>query len=90
MQAVDTSQADGSETGETIPLRPLIIPQRQVDFIIAYDASGENLGNSWVNGTTFGKTAAAAKLNGIPFPDVPSAATFVNLGLNRYPVSSAV
>jgi hypothetical protein len=27
-----------------------------------------------------------AKLNGIPFPEVPNAATFVNLGLNKYPV----
>ncbi|KIY04123.1 uncharacterized protein Z520_00815 [Fonsecaea multimorphosa CBS 102226] len=76
---------DGSETGETIPLRSLVVPQRSVDFILAFDSSGEEPGNNWVNGTTFGMSAAASKLNGIPFPEVPDPATFVNLGLNRYP-----
>jgi lysophospholipase len=43
-------QVDGSETGETIPIRPLIVPQRKVDFLIAYDASSDSK-YSWVNGT---------------------------------------
>ncbi|OAP62721.1 hypothetical protein AYL99_01948 [Fonsecaea erecta] len=76
---------DGSETGETIPLRSLIVPQRKVDFILAFDSSGEEPDNNWVNGTTFGMSAAAAKLHDIPFPEVPDPASFVNLGLNRYP-----
>ena len=41
---------DGSETGESVPLRPLIIPERKVDFIIAYDA-GVDAEYNWVNGT---------------------------------------
>jgi len=41
---------DGSETGETIPLRPLIVPARKLDFIIAYDATSD-AAFSWVNGT---------------------------------------
>lgn len=45
-----TAQVDGSETGETIPLRPLIQKQRKVDFIIAYDSGGDG-DNNWVNGT---------------------------------------
>lgn len=44
------AQVDGSETGETIPLRPLIQKQRKVDFIIAYDSGGDG-DNNWVNGT---------------------------------------
>lgn len=66
------------------------MPQRKVDFIVAFDASGENPNNGWVNGTTFGMSAASAKLLGLPFPEVPDAATFVNLGLNRYPVCSSL
>lgn len=81
------SQVDGSENSETIPLRPLVIPERKVDFIIAYDSSGEEPANSWVNGTTFGRNARAAKDLGFPFPEVPDATTFVNLELNKYPVS---
>ena len=43
-------QVDGSETGETIPLRPLIVPARKLDFIVVYDASLDGA-HSWVNGT---------------------------------------
>ena len=43
-------QVDGSETGETIPLRPLIQPARKVDFIVAFDASTDGA-YEWVNGT---------------------------------------
>lgn len=35
----DLLLVDGSEAGETDPLRPLIIPQRGIDFIIVYEAS---------------------------------------------------
>ena len=73
--------------GETLPLRPLIIPERKVDFMVVYDSSGEDPVNQWVNGTTFALSSAHAKAHNIPFPDVPDSATFVNLGLNKYPVS---
>lgn len=41
---------DGSETGQTVPLWPVIQPQRKADFIIAFDASGDGT-YGWVNGT---------------------------------------
>lgn len=44
-------QVDGSLTGENNPIRPLIIPDRQVDFIVVYEASSEGT-YSWVNGTS--------------------------------------
>lgn len=43
-------QVDGSETGQTIPFWPLIHPERKVDLIIAFDATGDG-DNNWVNGT---------------------------------------
>lgn len=82
----DNLQVDGSEAGETIPLRPLIIPERKVDFIVAYDSSGEYLINDFVNGTTFGQSEKVASNLGLPFPKVPDSSTFLNLGLNRFPV----
>lgn len=42
---------DGSLTGETNPIRPLIQTERDLDFIIVYEASSESV-NAWVNGTT--------------------------------------
>jgi lysophospholipase len=41
---------DGGLTGETNPIRPLIIPDRALDFIIIYEASSD-AANAWVNGT---------------------------------------
>lgn len=68
----------------------MIIPERKVDFIIAYDSSTDEPGNSWVNGTTFRNSYLAAQRLGVPFPVVPDAATFINEDLNRFPVSSPV
>lgn len=39
----DLLVVDGSEAGETDPLRPLMIPQRAVDLIIVYEASTDSL-----------------------------------------------
>ena len=86
IEHADNLQVDGSEAGETIPLRPLIMPERKVDFIVAYDSSGEYLINDFVNGTTFGQSEKVANNLGLPFPKVPDSSTFLNLGLNRYPV----
>lgn len=59
-----------------------------MDFIVAFDSSGEELapGTGWVNGTTFAQSAIHAEALGIPFPKVPDSTTFVNIGLNQYPV----
>ena len=86
IQTLMITQVDGSENSETIPMRALVVPERKVDFIVAFDSSGEEPGNLWVNGTTFGRSATNAKTLGIPFPPVPDSATFVNLGFNQYPV----
>ena len=75
---------DGSEAGQTIPLWPVIQPQRNVDFIIAFDGSGDET-YGWQNGTNLVDTANVAKKSGLAFPQVPDAATIVNLGLNQYP-----
>ena len=63
------------------------MPERRVDFIIAFDASGDGE-NNWVNGTTFARTLVAAEKLGLAFPELPDATTFVNLELNKYPVGS--
>ncbi|KAH6887029.1 acyl transferase/acyl hydrolase/lysophospholipase [Thelonectria olida] len=75
---------DGSLTGETNPLRPLIIPARQLDFIVVYEASSD-APNSWVNGTNLINTALSASEGNIPFPDIPTVDTMVTLNLTRQP-----
>ncbi|KPM39729.1 hypothetical protein AK830_g6805 [Neonectria ditissima] len=75
---------DGSLTGETNPLRPLIIPDRQLDFIIVYEASSDAL-NSWVNGTNLINTALSASEGNIPFPDIPDVNTMVTQNFTRQP-----
>ncbi|KAI9897651.1 hypothetical protein N3K66_007507 [Trichothecium roseum] len=47
----DLLLADGSLAGEQNPIRPLIAPGRNVDFIIAFEASGDAQYN-WVNGSS--------------------------------------
>lgn len=68
----------------------MMIPERKLDYIIAYDSSGELMPYDYVNGTTFGQSAKVAHNLGLPFPDVPNSPTFLNLGLNIYPVSFAI
>lgn len=68
----------------------MMIPERKLDYIIAYDSSGELMPYDYVNGTTFGQSAKVAHNLGLPFPDVPDSPTFLNLGLNIYPVSFAI
>jgi lysophospholipase len=75
---------DGSESGQTIPLWPLIQPGRAVDFIIVFDGSTETpLG--WQNGTNLIDTYNAAKAAGLKFPQIPNAATFIDFKYNELP-----
>lgn len=78
---------DGSETGETIPLRPLIQPQRALDFIIAYDSTGDDPAHGWVNGTNFYNTYLSSSQSGgkLLFPEVPPATTLVNTNATMKP-----
>jgi hypothetical protein len=78
---------DGSETGETIPLRPLMTPHRAVDFIIAYDASSDSGEYDWVNGTNLYNTHLAARESGgeLLFPDIPDVRTLINSNATQKP-----
>jgi lysophospholipase len=79
------SIVDGSESGQTIPLWPIIQPAREVDFIIAWDASGETP-YGWQNGTNIIDTYNAATAAGLKFPKVPNAQTFIDFQYNQLPV----
>ena len=78
---------DGSETGETIPLRPLMQPARALDFIIAYDATSELGPYNWVNGTNlYNSYLSANQSNGtLNFPVIPDPTTMVNSNISKYP-----
>ena len=81
----DLLLVDGSEVDQTIPLWPIIQPERHVDFVIANDAAGTDLSNGWMNGSNLIDTAAYAHANGIPFPNVPDQATFINYNFTLFP-----
>jgi len=84
---LDGSQGDASVTvGQTVPLWPLIQPERAVDVIIANDNSADTPDN-WPNGSSVYDTyrkAEAAGLRRMPF--IPSPDVFVSQGLNKRPV----
>ena len=75
---------DGSESGQTIPLWPLLQPARGVDFIIAFDGSGETP-YLWQNGTNMIDTYNAATAAGLKFPKMPTAASFIDFRFNELP-----
>jgi lysophospholipase len=75
---------DGSESGQTVPIWPLIQPARDVDLIIAFDASGETP-YGWQNGTNIIDTANQAAAAGLPFPKIPTAETFIANQYNILP-----
>lgn len=89
------SLVDGGLDGQNIPLNPLIQPIRSVDVIFAIDSSGDTIeaddpSKNWPNGTALIATYERSTLNetmqnGTAFPAIPSANTFVNLGLNNRP-----
>ncbi|KAF6844496.1 lysophosphoplipase A [Colletotrichum musicola] len=76
---------DGSLAGETNPIRPLIVPARQVDFVIVYEASLDSQPYNWVNGTNLINSAQSAAQGNIPFPRIPDVATLVTQNLTRQP-----
>ena len=71
---------DGGENGENIPFNPLLAPARQVDVILAADASGDSksssvIGAGWPNGkgmiNTFLRVHKVLPLGTANFPPVP-------------------
>jgi len=75
---------DGSESGQTIPLWPALQPARGVNFIIAYDGSGETPA-LWQNGTNMIDTYNAATAAGLKFPKMPTAESFIDFRFNELP-----
>ncbi|GME80838.1 unnamed protein product [Ambrosiozyma monospora] len=78
---------DGGEDKENIPLVPLIQPEREVDFIMAYDNSMDTL-QGWPNGLSMVKTYErqfTSQSNHTAFPYVPDSETFLNLNLTAKP-----
>ncbi|KAF8314068.1 hypothetical protein DL93DRAFT_2080560 [Clavulina sp. PMI_390] len=80
---------DGGEDKETLPLWPLIHPERNVDVILGIDANS-NTDFGWPDGSSIVATGERMKDPGFAslgsFPTVPAdAATFLNFGLNARP-----
>lgn len=71
---------DGSEVLQEIPLWPIIQPARHVDFVIANDASGTEVSNGRINGSSLIDTAAYFAAYNVPFSKVPDQANFLNNG----------
>ena len=79
---------DGGEDLQNIPLEPLLVPERDVDVILAVDSSADTE-FSWPNGTalvaSYQRFVELDKLKNWGFPYIPGQETFVNLGLNNRP-----
>ncbi|ODN92068.1 phospholipase B [Cryptococcus wingfieldii CBS 7118] len=81
---------DAGETNQNIPFEPLIAPSRNVDAIIAFDASFDT-NTTWPNGTaprtTFERAMVLAQYQDVEvsMPEVPSQNGFINGGYNSRP-----
>ncbi|EIN07115.1 hypothetical protein PUNSTDRAFT_144669 [Punctularia strigosozonata HHB-11173 SS5] len=81
------SLVDGGEALDNIPLWPLLNPDRQVDFVMAYDSSADT-DYSYPNGTAMIATWNRTMYNSQKYsmPNVPTNSnSWVNLGLNSRP-----
>ncbi|EFP84862.2 Lysophospholipase 1 [Puccinia graminis f. sp. tritici] len=80
---------DGGENGENIPLNPLLAPARNVDVIMALDASADTASN-YPNGAsminTWLRTHRVFPSNAASFPPVPlQPQTWINKGFTTRP-----
>ncbi|KZV70063.1 phospholipase B [Peniophora sp. CONT] len=80
---------DGGSAGENIPLGPLFLKERGMDFVVAVEASADTA-QAWPNGTSLVETST--RLTSIlnqthqPFPPIPSSQSdFLSTGTNRRP-----
>lgn len=69
--------ADNSEALQALPLWSLIQPERNPDFIIAWDDDPDAFPYDWINGTNMYDTSFLAKQAGLPFPLAPPPSTFL-------------
>ncbi|PWN22916.1 hypothetical protein BCV69DRAFT_234942, partial [Microstroma glucosiphilum] len=82
------TMVDGGLDNQNVPLWPLLQPARQLDFILALDASADTT-LYWPNGSSLYQVTLRAQSGvypEIPSPYFPSTNTFVNRGLNTRPV----
>ncbi|GAA6020201.1 hypothetical protein JCM10207_004367 [Rhodosporidiobolus poonsookiae] len=79
---------DGGENGENVPIGPLLVKSREIDIVVAVDASADTE-YSWPNGTSLLATYERATnySNGYThFPPIPpTQQDFVDQGLNTRP-----
>ncbi|KAI5474485.1 hypothetical protein MNV49_003208, partial [Pseudohyphozyma bogoriensis] len=80
---------DGGENGENVPIAPLLVKARNLDIILAIDASADT-NQYWPNGTsliaTADRVAGYFQGNYTSFPPVPETPDiFVQQGLNIRP-----
>lgn len=77
---------DGAEAGQAIPLWGMLQTYRNSDFIIAFDDDEDTSPYGWNNGTNLYDTYVQATVQGLPFPVVPPASTFVAYNYTTRPV----
>ncbi|KAI0256379.1 phospholipase B [Lactifluus subvellereus] len=80
---------DGSSNHENIPIGQLFVKAREMDVVVAVDASS-NITNHWPNGTSLIRSAARItsllQSSHQPFPPIPgSQEDFISTGLNMRP-----
>jgi len=80
---------DGGLNQENIPLGPLMVKARGLDFIVAVDGSA-NDDNAWPNGkaiyATYNRTMTVINSTSQAFPPIPANRTdFITFGLNQRP-----
>jgi lysophospholipase len=75
---------DAGETNQNLPLLPLLVPQRNVDAIIAFDSSS-NTDSNWPDGSALYTTYNETKDTEFEMPAVPSPNGFINGGFNTRP-----
>ncbi|KDQ08047.1 hypothetical protein BOTBODRAFT_166340 [Botryobasidium botryosum FD-172 SS1] len=80
---------DGGLNFENVPLGPLMVKARGVDFIVAVDGSADD-NNSWPVGealyATFNRTLSVVKSTSQAFPPIPAnPADFTKYNLNQRP-----
>ncbi|KAI9615002.1 hypothetical protein KEM48_005802 [Puccinia striiformis f. sp. tritici PST-130] len=86
---------DGGENGENIPINPLLTPARQVDVILAVDASVARMGSGWPNGkgmiNTYLRVHKVLPAGTADFPPVPlDTAVWEEKGYSSRPTFLAV
>lgn len=76
---------DSAEDGTALPLWPLIQPERNASFLVAWDDDPDAFPNNWLNGTNMYTAFLAAEAAGLPFPVVPPVNTMMNRNYNLNP-----